>query len=184
MSSRDFGAALRARREAVQGTQTFEVCGKLKRVVGLTLEAEGCEAALGDRCWLLDDHGRRREAEVVGFAGDSLFLMPIEDLSGLSPNARVLPGGKALDAPAGRALLGRVVDGVGEPLDGRGPLRAESTTPLAGRGLARSAATIIVPGSALKLDRTITGTPNFLANSIDRECITPAPRLASSSISS
>ena len=59
-----------------------------------------------------------------------------------------------------------------------------SATPLAGRGLARSAGRIIVPGTGLKLDRTITGTPNFLANSIERECITPAPRLASSSISS
>lgn len=133
MNGRDFSAALRARRKAVEGTPGFEVCGKLKRVVGLTLEAEGCEAALGDRCWLLDDHGGRREAEVVGFAGESLFLMPIEDLGGLSPNARVLPGGKALDAPAGRVLLGRVVDGVGQPLDGLGPLRAEATTPLAGR---------------------------------------------------
>ena len=128
-----FGRRLHQRRRALEGVRSFEACGKLKRVVGLTLEAVGCQAALGDRCWLLDEHDRRREAEVVGFSGDSIFLMPIEDLSGLSPNARVLPGGKALDAPAGRSLLGRVLDGVGQPLDGLGPLRAESTTPLAGR---------------------------------------------------
>ena len=137
MSTPDFSDGFRRRLQTRQGAlkdvRTFEACGKLKRVVGLTLEAVGCEASLGDRCWLLDEHDNRREAEVVGFAGDSLFLMPIEDLSGLSPNARVLPGGKALDAPAGRALLGRVIDGVGEPLDGLGPLRAEATTPLGGR---------------------------------------------------
>ena len=57
-------------------------------------------------------------------------------------------------------------------------------TPLAGRGVDSSAARITVPGTSLKLDRTSTFTPNFLANSIDRGCMTPAPRLASSSISS
>ena len=59
-----------------------------------------------------------------------------------------------------------------------------SATPLAGRGVDSSAARITVPGMSLKLDRTSTFTPNFLANSIDRECMTPAPKLASSSISS
>lgn len=125
--------SLGARRAGLEGVETYAACGKLKRVVGLTLEAVGCEASLGDRCWLLDEHDRKREAEVVGFANDSLYLMPIEDLRGLSPNARVMPGGKALDAPAGNALLGRVIDGVGRPLDGRGPLRARESTPLAGR---------------------------------------------------
>ena len=129
---RNWSTRLGARRSTLDGIETYTACGKLKRVVGLTLEAVGCEASLGDRCWLVDEHDRKREAEVVGFANDSLYLMPIEDLSGLSPNARVLPGGKALDAPAGNALLGRVLDGVGRPLDGRGPLRNETTTPLAG----------------------------------------------------
>ncbi|HMA99036.1 MAG TPA: flagellar protein export ATPase FliI [Wenzhouxiangella sp.] len=126
---------LSARRANLDGVETYAACGKLKRVVGLTLEAVGCEASLGDRCWLLDEHDQKREAEVVGFANDSLYLMPIEDLRGLSPNARVLPGGKALDAPVGTALLGRVIDGVGRPLDGRGPLRAQATAPLAGRDI-------------------------------------------------
>jgi flagellum-specific ATP synthase len=126
---------LSVRRANLDGVETYATCGKLKRVVGLTLEAVGCEASLGDRCWLLDEHDQKREAEVVGFANDSLYLMPIEDLRGLSPNARVLPGGKALDAPVGNALLGRVIDGVGRPLDGRGPLRAQATAPLAGRDI-------------------------------------------------
>ncbi|MEE4639853.1 MAG: flagellar protein export ATPase FliI [Wenzhouxiangella sp.] len=131
--ARGWSASLGERRSALEGVETYAACGKLKRVVGLTLEAVGCEASLGDRCWLLDENDQKREAEVVGFANDSLFLMPIEDLRGLSPNARVLPGGKALEAPAGDALLGRVIDGVGRPLDGRGPLRTQATTPLAGR---------------------------------------------------
>ncbi|MFW6340783.1 MAG: flagellum-specific ATP synthase FliI, partial [Wenzhouxiangella sp.] len=88
--ARGWSRSLAGRRAKLAGLDTYAACGKLKRVVGLTLEAVGCEASLGDRCWLLDEHDRKREAEVVGFAHDSLYLMPIEDLRGLSPNARVL----------------------------------------------------------------------------------------------
>ena len=75
--------------------------GTLTRVVGLTLEAAGCEAAVGDRCDLVSTLGGRIEAEVVGFAGERLFLMPTADAHGLSPNARVVPrSGRAPPVPA------------------------------------------------------------------------------------
>jgi len=122
---------LRQRQRAVPGS-TVNACGKLRRVVGLTLEAVGVEAALGERCWVLDEQGRRLEAEVVGFAEDSVYLMPTEEIRGLSLNARVMPGGGRLDAPVGRELLGRVVDGAGMPLDGRGPIMTGTRAPLAG----------------------------------------------------
>ncbi|QOC21201.1 flagellar protein export ATPase FliI [Wenzhouxiangella sp. AB-CW3] len=124
--------SLRQRRSLAAAGGSVKAYGRLRRVVGLTLEAVGVEAALGERCWVVDQHDRRIEAEVVGFAEDSVYLMPTEEIRGLSPNARVMPGGGVLDAPAGRALLGRVIDGAGEPLDGRGPLRAESRTRLQG----------------------------------------------------
>lgn len=123
---------LRQRGEQARVGKTVQAYGTLRRVVGLTLEAVGVEASLGERCWVLDRNGRRLEAEVVGFAEESVYLMPTEEIRGLSPNARVLPGGGTLDAPVGRALMGRVIDGAGEPLDGRGPLRTESRTPLLG----------------------------------------------------
>jgi len=122
---------LRQRQRAVPGS-TVGACGKLRRVVGLTLEAVGVEAALGERCWVLDEHDRRLEAEVVGFAENSVYLMPTEEIRGLSLNARVMPGGGHLDAPVGRELLGRVVDGAGMPLDGRGPIMTGTRAPLAG----------------------------------------------------
>ncbi len=106
--------------------------GKLSRMVGLTLEAVGCQAAIGDRCEVFNNRDERLETEVVGFAGDRLFLMPTGIPRGLAPNARVIPIGGAGDVGVGPGLLGRVIDGAGEPLDGGGPLRLEGRWPLYG----------------------------------------------------
>ncbi|MGL5775879.1 MAG: flagellum-specific ATP synthase FliI, partial [Aeromonas veronii] len=66
------------------------VAGKLTRVVGLTLEAIGCRAAIGALC-RIDTLDGTLEAEVVGFSGDRLYLMPSEQLKGVIPGARVVP---------------------------------------------------------------------------------------------
>lgn len=128
-----WAASLRQCRETAVPGATMWATGRLRRVVGLTLEAVGVEAALGERCWVLPDHGPRLETEVVGFSDDSLYLMPVEEIRGLSPRARVVPAGMALDAPVGRGLLGRVIDGAGNPLDSRGPLLVEARSPLMGK---------------------------------------------------
>lgn len=99
--------------------------GKLARAAGLTLEAVGCEAAVGARCLIESSDGEQVEAEVVGFADKRLFLMPTTALSGIMPNARVIPTRTGSRVLAGEALLGRVIDGSGSPLDGRGPLHCE-----------------------------------------------------------
>src|ERR1044071_8166385 len=78
--------------------------GQLTRMVGLTLEAAGCQAAVGDRCDVLATDGARLEAEVVGFSGDRLFLMPTADLHGVKPNARVIPRIGAGTARVGMGL--------------------------------------------------------------------------------
>ncbi|KAB2825330.1 MULTISPECIES: flagellar protein export ATPase FliI [Aliivibrio] len=100
--------------------------GKLVRVVGLTLEATGCRAPIGSSC-LVETINGEIEAEVVGFSGDNLFLMPNEQVSGVLPGAKVTPivGGSGI--PVGMELLGRVVDGVGNPIDGLGELYTEET---------------------------------------------------------
>lgn len=99
----------------------FNVAGKLTRVVGLTLEAIGCRTAVGTLCRIetLDGY---LEAEVVGFSGDKLFLMPSEQLKGVVPGAKVIPIGEEHGIPVGMELLGRVIDGVGVPLDGLGEI--------------------------------------------------------------
>jgi flagellum-specific ATP synthase len=93
------------------------------------------EASLGERCWVRDGRGFEVEAEVVGFADDAVYLMPTEAVHGLSPAARVYPDGRALDVPVGPELLGRVLDGAGRPLDGKGPVNVSDRCPLMGRSI-------------------------------------------------
>ena len=108
------------------------VAGRLTRMVGLTLEAAGCQAAVGDRCEIVTSDDQHIDAEVVGFAGDRLFLMPTGDIHGLKPDARVLPRPHAGAVPVGPKLLGRIVDGACQPLDGLGPIEAVTRLRLTG----------------------------------------------------
>ncbi|USD65977.1 flagellar protein export ATPase FliI [Vibrio sp. SCSIO 43136] len=98
--------------------------GKLVRVVGLTLEATGCKAPIGSLCKVETLTGEM-EAEVVGFSGDNLFLMPSEQITGVLPGAKVTPITAESGLPVGMELLGRVIDGVGNPLDGLGEIYTE-----------------------------------------------------------
>jgi flagellum-specific ATP synthase len=109
--------------------------GSLTRMVGLTLEASGCQAAVGDVCDLLNGDGSKVEAEVVGFAGDKLFLMPTGEVHGLAPSARVVPRQRAGSVGVGPGLLGRIVDGTGAPLDGHGPIEASERVRLLGKSI-------------------------------------------------
>ncbi len=110
----------------------FVVEGKLTRMVGLTLEAVGCRAAIGGQCDIIVSGGDRIEAEVVGFSGESLYLMPTGDIRGLEQDARVVPTGRVCEAVVGDHLLGRVIDGAARPLDGKGPIHADQRRPLMG----------------------------------------------------
>ncbi|WP_199611218.1 flagellar protein export ATPase FliI [Flocculibacter collagenilyticus] len=100
------------------------VAGRLTRVVGLTLEAIGCRTPVGSQC-LVETVSGDIEAEVVGFNGEYTYLMPCENVHGVLPGARVVPKAGKYGIPVGMELLGRVVDGSGKPLDGKGPLNTE-----------------------------------------------------------
>jgi len=106
--------------------------GKLSRMVGLTLEAVGCRAAIGSRCRIEAKNGRMIEAEVVGFSDARIFLMPTAEVHGLEPDCRVIPLGKNSLARVGFALLGRVLDGAGNAIDDKGPLKTDALISLNG----------------------------------------------------
>ena len=112
-----------------------QVQGRLTRMVGLTLEASGCRAAIGDRCLIRNNDNDSVEAEVVGFGGDNLYLMPTGSAHGLSPDARVIPLGRSGNVSVGEEVLGRVLDGVGLPLDNKGTLKTRTTVPLKGSSI-------------------------------------------------
>lgn len=107
--------------------------GQLTRMIGLTLEASGCVAPVGARCLVINPEGGQIEAEVVGFAGGKLFLMPSGDIHGLMPNSRVIPTGGVSQVPVGEGLLGRVLDGSGRFLDGLAPPPHTELVPLSGK---------------------------------------------------
>lgn len=128
-------AALLRCRARVDRAEPVSAEGRLVRMVGLTLEAVGCAAPVGSRCLVIGSGGEQTEAEVVGFSGERIFLMPVGDIHGLTPGARVRPLSGSRNTPVGEALLGRVVDGAGRPLDGRGPLECDARMPLRGQSI-------------------------------------------------
>ena len=98
----------------------------------MTLEATGCEAAVGGRCLVRASDGAEVETEVVGFTNDRLFLMPTGELHSMMPGARVIPSRQVFQTQVGDAVLGRVLDGAGRPIDGQGPMECEDRIQLAG----------------------------------------------------
>lgn len=99
--------------------------GKVTKVVGLTIESEGPETHIGALCHIVAQRNRRVLAEVVGFKDKSVLLMPIGDMSGIGPGNRVIATNSELQVGVGPGLLGRVLDGLGNPIDGKGALDVE-----------------------------------------------------------
>lgn len=135
----------------VDFVEPMQVSGRVTRVAGLVMECVGLRLAVGSACTIPMANGVRVEAEVVGFDGDRLFLMPQSDVEGIVPGSRVFPveasvprpgsvahprrrpSDRARHLPVGDKLLGRVVDGAGRPLDGLGPLNADHMAPINAR---------------------------------------------------
>ena len=96
-----------------------ERCGTLVRLVGLRMEARGIMASVGSSCEILGQDGHKIEAEVVGFNDKTLYLMPLTEPVGIGPGASVRLAANLGTACLGPELLGRVIDGRGEPSDGK-----------------------------------------------------------------
>jgi len=105
--------------------------GRVNQVIGLVIEGLGPVAAIGDICRIqLKGKGESIPAEVVGFRDHKILLMPLGDSRGIQPGDPILPMGVPAQAQVGRGLLGRVLDGMGNPIDNRGPLAGEKEYPL------------------------------------------------------
>ncbi|HEY6897316.1 MAG TPA: flagellar protein export ATPase FliI [Rhodocyclaceae bacterium] len=142
-------------REHVGQAQPYVSAGRLTRINGLVMEASGLRLPLGSGCRIQAPGIGSVEAEVVGFNGERLFMMPTEDVYGLAPGALVTPldppytppqvgnptplqrrlQDRAKHLPVGDELLGRVLDGNGRPLDSLGPLNTQAARSLSSRPL-------------------------------------------------
>ncbi|WP_415883419.1 flagellar protein export ATPase FliI [Neptuniibacter sp. QD72_48] len=106
--------------------------GRITRMIGLTIEAVGIKCAVGECCYIELSQDQQIEAEVVGFSGDRIYLMPLYPIEGLQSGTKVIALSASGKVPVGMSLLGRVLNGVGQPIDGKGPLQPEAETGLAG----------------------------------------------------
>ena len=114
----------------VQHCDPAPVLGEVTRAVGLLVESNGPAASVGEICEVRTATGQRLSVEVVGFRDGRLLSVPLGETAGIRPGDRIVGRGNALEVPSGHALLGRVIDGLGRPIDGRGPLCTGESAPL------------------------------------------------------
>lgn len=107
-------------REQVVTTDLCKVYGRLNQVIGTTVESLGPPCSVGDLCWIQGENDRRVAAEVVGFRENRVIMMPFQDMSGIHPGNLIFSTKKPLKIGVGKNLLGRVLGGLGEPIDGKG----------------------------------------------------------------
>lgn len=139
--------------QLIEPANPLLISGTLTRVAGLVMEAVGLKLAVGTSCIVFLPNGTSVTAEVVGFSGERLFLMPAGDIYGLTPGAKVVPveytgaaprvgtvqhprrraADRAKHISVGPELLGRVLNGAGDPLDRLGPLQCTHSVPLYSR---------------------------------------------------
>jgi flagellum-specific ATP synthase len=103
---------------AISRLNAVHASGKIAQVVGLTIEATGLECQIGEVCEIESGEGEPILSEVVGFRQNRMLLMPLGDMQGMKPGSLVTPVLKSFRAPVGKNLLGRVLDGLGKPMDG------------------------------------------------------------------
>jgi flagellum-specific ATP synthase len=115
----------------VRATDLLSCSGSVVKVTGLKVESQGPPVGVGELCEIRTTAGDRRiPAEVVGFQHEHRILMPLEDTGGIGPGDRVLARSEPRTIRLGPAVLGRVLDGLGRPIDGRGPLEGPDPCPL------------------------------------------------------
>ncbi len=107
----------------IKETSVLEKRGYVTQLIGLVIESAGPICAVGDVCRIETGHAEHILAEVVGFRGERVLLMPLREVHGIQPGSAVVAVGRSLRVPVGRELKGRVLNALGEPIDELGPLR-------------------------------------------------------------
>ena len=116
---------------AVKSTETVLLKGKITKIIGLVIESDGPSINLGELCYIYPrTEAPLLPAEVVGFRENRVLLMPLGEMQGIGPGSEVVSSRNLLRVKVGRSLLGRILDGLGNPIDGKGPLNAESEYPI------------------------------------------------------
>ncbi|QIB26196.1 flagellar protein export ATPase FliI [Caloranaerobacter azorensis] len=114
--------------DAVNNVKLIKYYGKVTKVIGLTIESSGPQTSIGELCYIYPFSSKVAiPAEVVGFKEDKVLLMPLGDMEGIGPGSIVVSTGSSLKVNVSEELIGRVLDGLGEPIDGKGPISNSKT---------------------------------------------------------
>ncbi|MGD9057640.1 MAG: flagellar protein export ATPase FliI [Desulfobacterales bacterium] len=120
-------------RRCVDSACTIQAQGKVTNIVGLVIEAQGPMSRLGTVCDIYTQGDLRKiSAEVLGFRDNKVMMMPLEEMRGIGPGCPIVARQQRAVIPVGTGLLGRVIDGLGNPIDGKGPIVVESEYPIYG----------------------------------------------------
>jgi len=118
-------------RDALNIRKSLIMKGYVQRITGLTIEANGPLVKIGEVCEIYPiDKENPILSEVVGFRDERILLMPLGDMEGIGPGSLVVATGETLKVKVGLSMVGRVLDGLGNPIDGKGPLKYESEYPV------------------------------------------------------
>jgi len=116
---------------AIDNIDPIQQVGKVGKIIGLLIESQGPRVNLGDLCHIIPPgESTAIPAEVVGFRENMALLMPLGELHGIGPGSLVVSARRTLKVKVGRGLLGRILDGLGNPIDDKGPLAADCEYPL------------------------------------------------------
>lgn len=117
--------------ESLNASVPIRANGRVQKVVGLVVEASGPACQIGCVCDILTENGRKAvSAEVLGFKENAVLLMPLEDIRSLGPGCKVVARKEKAHVGVGKALLGRVIDGLGNPIDDKGPIETDAQYPI------------------------------------------------------
>lgn len=118
--------------QAIEDVEPIKMSGKIVQVIGLVIESKGPNVSMGELCYIKSRFPGVEPipAEVVGFRDGKVLLMPVGDMAGIGPGCEVVSAQKTLQVKVGPQLLGRVLDGLGNPMDGKGPILSKLEYPL------------------------------------------------------
>ena len=118
--------------DALRASSPMKLTGKVTQIIGLVIESQGPTVTVGELCYVSSHFVGLPPvpAEVVGFREGSVLLMPVGEMQGIGPGCEVIATGRRLRVKVGPELLGRVLDGLGNPIDGKGPILAKEEYPL------------------------------------------------------
>jgi len=121
--------------KALENCRTVQLTGSVLKVAGMVAEANGPRLSVGSICAIEENYGKPIKAEVIGFNEKNIILMPFGEMGGIRPGSKVVAISETPDVPVGGAYLGRVVDGLGHPMDEKGEITAEKFYPVYGNVL-------------------------------------------------